>query len=86
MAVAVHPAVVEAMSGDFDGDSVGLVGQKSKGAKREALEKLSVAGNLLDKAVKDPETGLYELNLPQGLDVQVARWKNPELDAKFVDI
>ena len=74
------------MSGDFDGDSVGLVAPKSKGAKREALEKLSVAGNLLDKAVKDPETGLYELNLHQGLDVQVARWKNPELDAKFVDI
>ena len=84
--VAVNPAVVEAMSGDFDGDSVGLVAPKSKGAKREALEKLSVAGNLLDKAVKDPETGLYELNLHQGLDVQVARWKNPELDAKFVDI
>ena len=84
--VAVHPAVVEAMSGDFDGDSVGLVAPKSKKAKREALEKLSVAGSLLDKAVKDPETGLYELNLHQGLDVQVARWKNPELDAKFVDI
>lgn len=84
--VAVNPAVVEAMSGDFDGDSVGVKALKTKEAKREVLEKLSVAGNLLDYAVKDEETGLYELNLHQGLDVQVARYYNPELDAHFKDI
>ena len=47
--VAINPASVKSMDGDFDGDSVGLVGNLGPFAHFEALEKLTVEANLLDR-------------------------------------
>ena len=47
--VAVNPVTVKSMDGDFDGDSVGLVGGLGTMAHLEAAERLTVEANLLDK-------------------------------------
>lgn len=49
--VAVNPAVVKSFDGDFDGDSVGLIGNFSPAAHKEALEKLTVEANLLNRGL-----------------------------------
>ena len=57
--VAVNPVMVKSMDGDFDGDSVGLVGGLGELAHAEALETLSVEANLLDRGVRE-EIPVYE--------------------------
>lgn len=57
--VAVNPVTVKSMDGDFDGDSVGLVGGLGELAHAEALETLSVEANLLDRGVRT-EVPVYE--------------------------
>lgn len=92
--VAVNPVSVKSMDGDFDGDSVGLVGNLGPAAHREALEKLTVEANLLDKGARTTigvwerdehgrqqrvgEREVYPLSLHTSLDVEVACFNNPE--------
>lgn len=47
--VAVNPVMVKSMDGDFDGDSIGLVGGLGYLAHLEATETLTVEANLLDR-------------------------------------
>lgn len=92
--VAVNPVSVKSMDGDFDGDSVGLVGNLSPLAHFEALDKLTVEANLLDKGARTTigvwerdaqgqmqrtgEREAYPLSLHTSLDVEVACHNNPE--------
>ena len=84
--VAVNPVVVKSMDGDFDGDSVGLVGNLPPATRAEALEHLTVEGNLLDKGngVRGADGKMtYPLALHDSLDVQVAAHANPELGERL---
>lgn len=92
--VAVNPVSVKSMDGDFDGDSVGLVGNLSPYAHFEALDKLTVEANLLDKGARTTigvwerdaqgqmqrtgEREVYPLSLHTSLDVEVASHNNVE--------
>ncbi|WP_192713314.1 hypothetical protein [Rhodococcus sp. OAS809] len=92
--VAVNPVSVKSMDGDFDGDSVGLVGNLSPFAHFEALDKLTVEANLLDKGARTTiglwerdeqgrmqrtgEREVYPLSLHTSLDVEVACHDNDE--------
>ncbi|WP_171014230.1 hypothetical protein [Gordonia sp. GAMMA] len=92
--VAVNPVSVKSMDGDFDGDSVGLVGNLSPFAHFEALDKLTVEANLLDKGARTTigvwerdaqgemqrvgEREVYPLSLHTSLDIEVACHNNPE--------
>ncbi len=92
--VAVNPVSVKSMDGDFDGDSVGLVGNLSPYAHFEALDKLTVEANLLDKGARTTigvwerddqglmrrtgEREVYPLSLHTSLDVEVACYENVE--------
>lgn len=92
--VAVNPVSVKSMDGDFDGDSVGLVGNLSPFAHFEALDKLTVEANLLDKGARTTigvwerdaqgqmqrtgEREVYPLSLHTSLDIEVACHDNPE--------
>lgn len=68
--ISVHPAGIPGgMDGDFDGDSVGLHVPQSKAAKREAMERLSVEANLLNRFDYDPKTGRNKLFIAGGQDV-----------------
>ena len=75
--VAVNPVSVKSMDGDFDGDSVGLVGNLSPEAHAEAMDKLTVEANLLDlgrgELAADGSVN-YELSLHDNLDIQVAAY------------
>lgn len=88
--VAVNPVSVKSMDGDFDGDSVGLVGNLSPKAHEEAMERLTVEANLLDRGlgVRDPATGemTYPLSLHDSLDITVAAGVNPELGERMSTI
>lgn len=64
--VAVNPVTVKSMDGDFDGDSVGLVGGLGELAHAEALETLSVEANLLDRGVRE-QIPVYEEDAEGGL-------------------
>lgn len=59
--VAVNPVVDKSFDGDFDGDTVALVGLHKKSAINEAYNKFSMEANLLDLGSKDEETGEYKL-------------------------
>lgn len=98
--VAVNPVTVKSMDGDFDGDSVGLVGGLSALAHMEAAEKLTVEANLLDRGqrvdlpVYENVDGVltptgqtrdcYPLGLHTGLDLEVACKSDPQL-RPFID-
>lgn len=73
--VAVNPAVVKSFDGDFDGDSVGLIGNFSPAAHKEALAKLTVEANLLNRGMGTftPEgVTQYPLSMhTDGLDLSV---------------
>lgn len=80
--VAVNPVSVKSFDGDFDGDSVGLVGNLPKKAHEEALSRLTVEANMLDlgdgKRMEDG-TMFYGLTLHDSLDVQVAQHHDPAM-------
>lgn len=88
--VSVHPAMVKSMDGDFDGDSVGLVGGLSDSAHTQALQTLTVEANLLD--VGADKDGHFPLNLHNSLDLKVAdfddrtRGEKHTFGDKFVDM
>lgn len=68
---AISPVMAEYFDGDFDGDTLAIVGLKSDAAKREAEEKLSLKANLTNPLKFDKESGLYDLAINTGLDMQV---------------
>lgn len=86
--VAVSPVIVKSMDGDFDGDSVGLVGNLSDKAHSEAMETLSMEANLLDKGVLLENNGevKYPLALHDQLDTKVAQFAHPELKERMDEI
>lgn len=75
---AINPVMDKCFDGDFDGDAVAVVKLHTEAAKQEALEKLSVPANLLDKGVVD-EHGKHPLAIQVSLDTQVAISKDPFL-------
>lgn len=81
--VAINPAQDKCFDGDFDGDSIGIVGLKSYKSHAEAVRKLSVGGNLLDKGCG---TGFHEIMLQESLDMKSAAYENKELDERRRDI
>lgn len=83
--VAVNPVSVKSMDGDFDGDSVGLVGKLSPAAHAEAMQTLTVEANLLDKGVKNPD-GSYPLALHNALDTKVAQHADPARAEQLAEI
>ena len=87
--VAVNPVSVKSMDGDFDGDSVGLVGNLSDKAHTEAMETLTVEANLLDKGVAEiqPDGSVrHPLALHDALDTKVAQYADPALKEQMSDI
>lgn len=75
---AINPVMDKGFDGDFDGDTVGLIKLQSKAAQDEAMRKLSVQANLLDKGSMD-ENGNYGLMIQDGLDLKAVLHDYPEL-------
>lgn len=75
-AIAVHPKIVQPMDGDFDGDTVGLIGGLPPEVCKELDNKLSVRGSLLDFGTgvrRDDGKGYdYDLVFSSELSTQVA--------------
>lgn len=78
--VSVHPGAAKVINGDFDGDCVGLAVLTDKEADREAFEKLTIEGNLLDtmhgkQVIATLEDGAeiegYPINFGCGLDATI---------------
>ena len=84
--VSINPAMDKCYDGDFDGDSIGICKLQSKAAQKEAMEKLSVDANLLERASMDPKTGQCGLYLNLGLDIASAGYEKPELKQELSDI
>lgn len=76
--VAINPALAAQFDGDFDGDSVAVVTLHSKAAQAEALTRLTVGANLLDKG-RITEDGTHPLASSVALDTQVAVSRDPGL-------
>ena len=79
--VSINPVMDKSFDGDFDGDSVGVLKLTTKEAKRQAMEKLTVEANLLDKGVCD-ENGNKPLYMQNGLDMSMTSYHRPELDER----
>ena len=77
---SINPVMDKQFDGDFDGDTVGLVKLQTEAAHREAIEKLSLSQNLLDKGVG--KQGKHPLLMQGGLDVAAAAYANPALAKK----
>lgn len=93
--VSVHPGMATPIAGDFDGDKVGIARLDTKAAQKEAFWKLSFEANLLDTVHGQTEIGQdengepimgYPLNYGTGLDMQVGRAMNPELDKQYKEL
>lgn len=80
--VAINPVMGKCFDGDFDGDSVAVVALHSEAAKREAMEKLSVPANLVDKGGMTKD-GSYPLGMHVSLDTRVALSKDAKLAEEF---
>lgn len=83
--VAINPVMDASFDGDFDGDSVAVVALQSEAAKREAMQKLSIPSNLLDKGQRDAE-GFYPLAMQDSLDTKMSQAENPELKVHFEEL
>lgn len=68
---AVNPVMDEYFDGDFDGDTLALVGLSDPEAQQEARDKLSLAANLTNPLKYDAASGTYDLAVNTGLDMQV---------------
>lgn len=83
---AINPAMDKSYDGDFDGDSIGLLrlNPKNKLAHLEAIAKLSVDANMLNRG--EGKDGKHPLYLNDGLDIAAAEYvlnNEPEkLDAE----
>lgn len=81
--VSIHPSSALSFDGDFDGDTVGIVGIHTPSAKREIESKMMAASNLLDYA--SPEIELIDGTMghgfffDEGLDVAAGFSKDPEV-------
>lgn len=90
--VSINPVMDKSFDGDFDGDSVAVVKLNSRSAHIEALQKLSVEANLLDKGqqveleVGDDRYDAYPLLMHDALDVKVSQHTDPGLRSVFADI
>jgi hypothetical protein len=77
--VQINPAIAAMHDGDFDGDSVGLVGNLKGRAHYEAMEKFSIGAKMLDlgsfgkKGEFADGSRRYELAIADNLDLEVAR-------------
>lgn len=78
--VAINPVMGKSFDGDFDGDAVAVVKLHTRAAHLEAMQKLSVPANLVDRGI-GKEDGGHPLSMHVSLDTQVALSKNPELEA-----
>lgn len=76
--VAINPVMDKSYDGDFDGDSIAVVKLHTEEAKADAHAKLTVAANLLDLGVKNPD-GTHPLMMQDGLDLKSAQCANPDL-------
>lgn len=84
--ISVNPAGVPGgMDGDFDGDTIGVRGLSGRAAdaKKEAMAKLSVKANLLDRSVKSEATGRYALFIATGQDIAAGWAAKPELKDRY---
>lgn len=77
--ISINPVSVKSFDGDFDGDTVGISRYSGERSHAELLQHATVSANLLDKGVRDPDTGQYPLSLDTSLDVQVAMHHDPEI-------
>ncbi len=94
--ISVNPAgVPSGMDGDFDGDTIGVHRPGSPEACAEAMAKLSVKANLLDKNSVDEKAGIdpvtkkhvrYKLFIAGGQDVAAGIAANPELASKYDEL
>lgn len=85
--IAVNPSCDLSFDGDFDGDTIGIVGLQNKDAIKEAEDKFSIKNNLLDYGSKsnDPEKP-YKLYFQDSLDIKVAQYKDPSLAKRWDDL
>ena len=79
--VAVNPLMAVSMDGDFDGDSVGMIGFSREDSKEEAIRKFSFEYNILD-VTKRRENGDFALMINDSMDVISAEY----LDEKRKDV
>ncbi|WP_061711884.1 hypothetical protein [Kocuria palustris] len=75
---AINPVMDACFDGDFDGDAVAVVKLHTEAAKAEAMEKLMVEANILDKGTVS-ERGTHPFAMQVSLDTQVALSKSPQL-------
>jgi hypothetical protein len=83
--VAINPVMDKSFDGDFDGDSVAVVRLTSDAARQQAMEKLTVEGNLLDLG-QFGEDSLHPLAMQDSLDVKVSQFVAPQLAEQFAGL
>lgn len=84
--ISVNPAGVPGgMDGDFDGDTAGVHKPKLKVARAEAMERLSVRNNLLDKSARN-ENGDLKLFIAGGQDIAAGIAADPALKSRYEQI
>lgn len=90
---SINPNIAKSFEGDFDGDAVGVEVVEGKEAHKEAMDKFSIRANLLDLGHKikmndldGNEVEVYPLNMNDGLDIQVAKFFNKDLDKKWTEM
>ncbi|MDP9903191.1 hypothetical protein [Arthrobacter bambusae] len=83
--VAINPVMDKGFDGDFDGDSVAVVKLQGERAHAEAMRKLTVEANLLDRgALEEVKMGdgtfeeLHPLMMQDSLDVKVTHYVTRE--------
>lgn len=83
--VAINPVMDKCFDGDFDGDSVAVVRLTSEAARQQAMQKLTVEGNLLDLGQIDNDM-LHPLAMQDSLDVKVTQYVAPRFAEQFADM
>lgn len=83
--VAINPVMDKGFDGDFDGDAVAIVKLNTKSAQLEAMQKLTVQVNLLDKGTR-LEDGNYPLLMQDALDVKVTQHEESSYVDRFAEL
>ena len=87
--IAMAPQMDKSFDADFDGDTFALLKLHTKQAQKEAMAKLTIQANLLDKgSVAQTIDGVdyYDLYMQDSLDIKVAKHINPDFVKRWEKI
>lgn len=80
--IKMNPAMGKSFDGDFDGDSYGVIGLRTRAAQKEAFEKFHVSNNMLDLGAGKDKNGMYPLFVSSGMDITARMFEDSKLGDK----